>query len=232
MENTYAASDDTWPDYICATCDGEAGDTDNTGVFVNGGYGSTRYDTSSLIWTARGDEVYPQGYICDDCIDRAVSEEILEEFHSALGGEDIGRNLSEAAYRELFAYGARKAYGEFWAQREDGPYQEAKDPTALDQAIRDMRYRLSGDGVVASGASLPRPPLGWSAVDIGYAHAVAAIAFACGEADPGFEHAAAVWACARKALDLRLDEDSARTQAMLDDIVKYAETSAFKNSDE
>ena len=124
METTYGARDDCWPYFTCATCGGEASDTDNTGVMVHGGYGSTRYDTSSLIWTVRGEEVYPWGYICDDCIDRAVSDGKLEEFHTNLGGKETGLNLSAEAYRELFAHGARKAYNAYWAKREDGPYHE------------------------------------------------------------------------------------------------------------
>lgn len=214
MKTTYAASDDTRPCVTCATCGGAASDTNNTGVMVYGGYGSSRYDMSSLVWTARGADVYPRGYICDACIDRAVSDGKLEEFHSGPGDEETGRNLSEAAYRELFAYGARKAYGDFWEKREDSPYHAAHNPAALEQAIEDMRYRLSGDQVLASGAAIKRAPLGRGAVDIGYAHAVAAIAFGCGEADPGFEKAATVWARARKALD----EDWVQTQAMLRDV--------------
>ena len=216
MKNTYSASDDSWPDFTCATCGGEAGDTNNTGVMVHGGYGSTRYDTSSLIWTVRGEAVYPHGYICDDCIDQAVSDGKLEEFHTSLGDDQTGFNLSAAAYRELFAYGARKAYDEFWEKREEGPYHEARDPAALEKAIEDMRYRLSGDQVLAYGTSIPRAPLGWSAVNLGYAHAVAAIAFGCCEADPGFEKAAEIWGRARKALDAKLDNDWRSTEEMFE----------------
>jgi hypothetical protein len=205
MKNPVASSDDTWPDYTCATCGGDAGDSDNLGVIVTAGYGSTRYDTTSLIWTVRGEQVYPRGFICDDCIDRAVSEGHLEAFSSSIGGKDVGLNLSEAAYRELFAFGARRAYDAFWAHREDSPYQEAKEPSRLEQAVLTMRNNLSNDEVLSDSASLPRARVGWKAVDIGYAHAVAAIAFGCGESDPGFENASQTWAKARKALDEDLD---------------------------
>lgn len=223
METTYVASDDCWPNFTCATCGGQASDTDNTGVMVRGGYGSTRYDTSSLIWTARGEEVYPQGYICDDCIDRAVSDGKLEEFHTSLGDEETGLNLSKAAYRELFAYGARKAYDAFWANREEGLYHEARNPAALEEAIEDMRYRLSGDQVLGSGASMQRAPIGWGAVDIGYAHAVAAIAFGCCEADPGFEKAAETWGRERKALDAEMDRCWQSTEEMFEAMMKEAD---------
>lgn len=220
----YGSSDAAWPYFTCATCGEEASDTDNNGTMVHGGYGSTRYDTSSLVWTVRGEDVYPLGYICDACIDRAVSDGMLEEFHNHFGDKDIGLNLSEAAYRELFAFGAREAYDEFWAKREDEPYEEAKDPSALNQAILDIRYRLSGDGVLASSFSMPRSRLGWTAVDIGYAHAVAAIAFGCGEADPSFEDAATAWAHARKALDAKIDEDTVNTEEMFEEMFRDAET--------
>lgn len=206
MTLTYATSDDTWPDFICATCGGAASDTDNSGVIVRGGYGSARYDTSSLVWVVRGEDVYPQGCICDDCIDRAVSDSRLEEFHTSLGDKNTGLHLSEAAYAELFAHGARQAYDAFWAKREAGPYHEARAPEALEAAVEDMRHRLSGDGVLTSSSALPRSPLGWGAVNIGYAHAVAAIAFGCGEADPGFAKASEKWSRARKALEADLDE--------------------------
>lgn len=215
MQDTYTSSDDTWPHYICATCGGEAGDSDNLGVIVNGGYGSSRYDTSSLVWIVSGDEVYPRGYICDDCIDRAVSAGHLEEFHSSVRGEEVGLYLSEAAYRELFAYGSRKAYDAFWAQRDHSPYQKAIAPSKLEQAIVDMRYQLSGDVVLSSSYSMPRTRLGWTAVNIGYAHAVAAIAFGCGEADPDFEEASATWARARQTLDCQIDESWLETKALL-----------------
>ena len=228
MTSNYATCEDTWPSFICATCSGEAGDTDNTGVMVHGGYGSARYDTSSLVWTVRGEGVYPQGHICDDCTDRAVSEGLLEEFHSALGGTDTGLNLSEATYRELFAYGARKAYDAFWEKREDRPYQEARDPAALEPAIEDMRFQLSDDRVLARVGSTKRTPLGWGAVDIGYAHAVAAIVFGCGGADPGFEKAAESWGRARKTLDSEIDRYGQSIEEMFD-AVKDEDTEADGN---
>jgi hypothetical protein len=205
MTSKYATCEDTLPNFICATCGGRAGDTENTGVMVHGGYGSARYDTSSLVWTVRGESVYPRGHICDDCTTRAVSEGLLEEFHSAVGDADTGLYLSKAAYRELFAFGARQAYDAFWAKREGRPYQEAREPAALEAAIDDMRYRLSGDQVLASGTLMKRSPIGWGAVDIGYAHAVAAIVFGCGEADPSFEKTAETWGRARKTLDAEID---------------------------
>ena len=217
-----ATSDDTWPDYVCATCGGKAGDSDNSGVMVHGGYGSTRYDTSHLIWVVRGEDVFPSGFICDDCIDRAVAKGDLEEFASSLGGPDVGLHLSHAAYHELFAFGARKAYDGFWRDREDTPYQEAIAPPDLEKAILGMRYQLSGDELQASAYSTPRVPLGWEAVNIGYAHAVASIAFGCGEADPGFENAASEWATHRKALDAEADQ----MMSMLEDMIGKAEEPA------
>lgn len=223
MQATFATSDECWPNFICSTCGGKAGDSDNSGVIVRGGYGSTRYDTYSLIWIVRGDKIYPPGYICDDCIDRAVAAGFLEQFHSAIHREETGLHFSEAAYHELFAYGARKAYDEFWARRDDSPYQEATAPSELEQAILDIRQQLIGDEILSSSASIPRSPLGWHAVNIGYAHAVAAIAFGCGEADPGFEKAADAWARGRRALDHDLDENWVATQQMLGQIGDMAE---------
>ncbi|MBJ3764609.1 hypothetical protein ILP92_17895 [Maribius pontilimi] len=223
METTYAASDDCWPYFNCATCDGEASDTDNTGIMFHGGYGSTRYDTSSLVWIVRGEDVFPHGYICDDCIDRAVSDGKLEKFHTSLGDDETGLNLSAAAYRELFAYGARKAYHTFWSQREDSPYYEERNPAALEEAIKDMRYRLSGDMVVSCSVSMKRIPIGWEAVDIGYAHAVSAITFGCSEADPGFEKAAETWGSARKALDAEMDRCWHSTEEMFEAMMKEAD---------
>jgi len=226
-----AASDDTWPDFICATCHGPAGDTTNTGIVVRGGYGSTRYDTSSLIWVVRGADVYPTGYMCDGCIDRAVSDGALEEFQTSLGAAETGLYLSEAAYHELFCHGARSAYDAFWSAREDSPYVEARDPEALRTVIEGMRYRLSGDEVLASAVSTQRSPLGWGAVNIGYAHAVAAIALGCGEADPGFETAAADWAQARRALDAQIDLASHSTEAMFAAMAEDTDSVADQDGD-
>jgi hypothetical protein len=220
-----------WYQRTCTNCGGEAGDTDTTKLFVHAGFGS-RHDTNLFVWTAHCEDIAPCGYLCDDCLEQAVSEGRLEAFVSETRDETVGLNLSIAAYKRLFSHGARNAYDDFWYVRGDEPYHEARDPAGLEPAIVAMRDKLGGDVRMRLSSGPTRKPLGWGAVSAGYAHAVAAIALGCGEVDPDFEAAAETWARQRQEAEREQDEANAESKEMLKLLLEYTETYLESNPDE
>lgn len=192
-------------DHQCTTCGAEAGDTTNDGVIVSGGFGSTRHDTTSLIWLVRGQNVPAPGILCDDCVDRHIAAGELEAFASALCR--IPANPSEAAMRELFAYGARQAYHRCWEHIDASHHPIRPLDEAGREAIIDLRRMLTGDDTAAPQSfSCTTSGQGDLALRVGRAHATAAIALGYGEADPGFDIAAARWARQRTEQNERIKD--------------------------
>lgn len=185
-------------DHTCTVCGADAGDTDNNGVIVHGGYGSTRYDETRLIWLVRGEEVAKPGMLCDDCIDGFVAEGKLEAFAASIASLPEG-TPSEAAYRELFAHGARRVYSAYWEEMGEAPYARRSLDDAGRESIERLRRMMVGDGDIYNIAQLERAKEARRAMDVGEAHAMAAISLGFGEEDPGFEEAAATWAAERMA---------------------------------
>lgn len=191
--------------YECGICGAEAGDTTHEGLLVRGGYGSVRYDATTLIWVTRGDAVPKPCYLCDDCVDRYLADGQLEKAWSGLD-ETAGLDLTARGYAELFAYGARIAYNKFWVEYGDCHYPRRAMDEELRASIVRLRETLVDDPVLSDGLSTPRIPGGQKAVEVGKAHAIAAIALGLGEEDLGFDEAAREWGNARAPLDAEADE--------------------------
>lgn len=192
---------------ICTECGGDAGDTDNNGLIVHGGYGSVLYDTTQLIWLVRGDEAAKPGMLCDSCIDGFIAAGKLEAFSTSIGTLPEGAP-SEVAYRELFAYGARKTYHKFWQEQGDHPYTRRPLDKKGEKSIKRLRNSLIGDDNGFTVGPPDRAQLAWRAISVGEAHALSAIALGYGEEDPGFETAAAQWTELRRSMDTEIAEIS------------------------
>ena len=97
--------------YNCQVCKKEH-DQDNThlGDIVYGGYGSTKYDETKLVWVASVPKALELGgHICDGCIDQQVENGALEAYSSAFLLEETTQ-MSAKGYAKLFEMGARDMY--------------------------------------------------------------------------------------------------------------------------
>lgn len=189
---------------ICTECGGSAGYTDNNGLIADGGAGSVRYATTQLIWLVRGDEAAKPGMLCDDCVDGFVVAGKLEAFSTSTGTLPDDPP-SEAAYRELFGYGARRAYTAFWKEQGDRPYATRPLDDEGREGLERMRTDMvGGDDFYFSTWIVAREQLADRAIEVGKTHALCAIALGYGEEDPGFETAASQWASLRRAADAEM----------------------------
>ena len=121
-------------DYECQLC-GKTHDEDNTheGVFVYGGYGSTRYDETKLIWlTDVPDSLEVKDRICDSCIDTLVEDRHLEAF-SGVFDRDAGRTMSAEGYARVFMLGAEQMF-QICANARGKRQEPAQEMSANDEA--------------------------------------------------------------------------------------------------
>lgn len=194
-------------DHTCLECGGEAGDTDTNGHIVHGGYGSTRYDTTLLIWLSGAGKNAQEGYLCDDCIDRHVEAGELEAFFSHFGELPKG-SPSQAAYHALFAYYAQRVADAYWKENGDRPYDRRPLDEAGHESIERLRTTMVGrdSSQAAPVIPTPRQELADRAIRVGECHALAAISLGYGQEDPNFDKAAARWAEKRATVDAELHD--------------------------
>jgi hypothetical protein len=194
-------------DHTCLECGGQAGDTDTNGHIVHGGYGSSRYDTTLLIWLSDAGKNAQKGYLCDDCIDRHVEAGELEAFSTHFGELPEG-SPSQAAYHALFAYYAQRVADAYWDENGDRRYDGRPLDEAGHESIERLRATMVGrdSSQYTSMVPTPRQELADRAIRVGECHALAAIALGYGQEDPNFEKAAARWAEKRATVDAELHD--------------------------
>lgn len=164
-------------EYSCQTC-GKTHDQDNThhGDYVHGGYGSTKYDETKLVWVAPApDPLEMGGHICDACIDVQVENGALEAFSSVFSADEINE-MSAKGYAKVFEMAADRMY--VTCVRARGSVPDAVDPLTAEEveAIPDFRSRLCSDptrsNVISLGKGQKHAKLAW---DMGEAHVLAGL---------------------------------------------------------
>lgn len=165
-------------EYSCQTC-GKDHDQDNThhGDYVYGGYGSTKYDETKLVWLASPPEILEMGgHICDTCIDLQVESGALEAF-SAVFDKDAVDVMSAKGYAKVFEMAAERMYEACVKARGSAPDPIAPLSDEESEAIAAFRARICGDptrsNVISVGArGSQHAKLAW---DMGEAHVMAGL---------------------------------------------------------
>lgn len=165
-------------EYDCQVC-GKDHDQDNThhGDFVYGGYGSTKYDETKLVWVAPAPETLEMGgHICDACIDVQVESGALEAF-SAVFDKDAVDVMSAKGYAKVFEMAAERMYEACVKARGSAPDPIAPLSDEESEAIAAFRARICGDptrsNVISVGArGSQHAKLAW---DMGEAHVMAGL---------------------------------------------------------
>ncbi|HDZ51556.1 hypothetical protein LCGC14_0111540 [marine sediment metagenome] len=179
-------------EYSCQTC-GKTHDQDNThhGDYVHGGYGSTKYDETKLVWVAPApDPLEMGGHICDACIDVQVENGALEAFSSVFSADEINE-MSAKGYAKVFQMAADRLYASCVSARGSVPEPVAPLNDEEIEAIADFRSRLCNDptrsNVISLGKGQKHAKLAW---DMGEAHVLAGMILGkIGGDNPDFEAA-------------------------------------------
>jgi hypothetical protein len=164
-------------EYDCQVC-GCDHDQDNTheGNYVHGGYGSTKYDETKLIWVGQVPSTLEKGgHICDDCIDKQIESGTLEAFSSVFDPDETNQ-MSAKGYAKVFELGAHDMYASCVAAR--GSIPEPVGPLTDEdlEAIEQLRSRICKDPSRSNYISISQNPQhGKLARDIGEAHVLAGL---------------------------------------------------------
>ncbi|ETX13642.1 hypothetical protein OCH239_09090 [Roseivivax halodurans JCM 10272] len=163
----------------CGICRRRGGDWEHDGVLLHGiGGQMARY-----VWTIGAAGVPPRGTMCDRCFEPFAADGRLEMYYGR--GRQYLADLSPAATRMLFAFGARQQYLDYLEIRgvDDTGYMPA------DFVLPVSDTEIETARVFADTFASHELPLA-----AGRAYAVAAIALGLAERDPGFEAAASYFA--------------------------------------
>jgi hypothetical protein len=207
-------------EYDCQVC-GKDHDQDNThhGDFVYGGYGSTKYDETKLVWVAPAPETLEMGgHICDACIDVQVESGALEAFASVFNADDVDE-MSAKGYAKVFAMAADRMYISCVNARGSIPEPVAPMTSDENEALADFRSRLCSDptrsSVIRVGSGNKHASLAW---DMGEAHVLAGLILGkIGGEAPDFSAAA-------EEFGARLAEFDQSTCQLFDDMMASIET--------
>lgn len=165
-------------EYDCQVC-GNDHDQDNThhGEYVHGGYGSTKYDETKLVWVAPAPKALEMGgHICDACIDVQVESGALEAFASVFNPKDVDE-MSAKGYAKVFAMAAARMYEAAVSARGSVPDPVAPLTDEESEAIAWYRSRICSDptrsAVISTGSKgNQHAKLAW---DMGEAHVMAGL---------------------------------------------------------
>jgi len=164
-------------EYSCQTC-GKTHDQDNThhGDYVHGGYGSTKYDETKLVWVAPApDPLEMGGHICDACIDVQVENGALEAFSSVFSADEINE-MSAKGYAKVFEMAAERMYVSCVNARGTAPEPAAPLTSDESEALAAFRSRICSDptrsSVIRVGSGNKHATLAW---DMGEAHVLAGL---------------------------------------------------------
>lgn len=216
-------------EYSCQTC-GKNHDQDNThhGDYVYGGYGSTKYDETKLVWVAPAPEALEMGgHICDACIDFQVENGALEAFRSVFDAGEVDV-MSAKGYTKVFQMAAARMYEAAVSARGSVPEPVAPLTDEENEAIARYRSRICGDPtraqVISTGPKgSQHAKLAW---DMGEAHVMAGLIMGkIGGDAPDFSAAA-------KEFGERLAEFDQSTCQLFDDMMASAEALAAEAESE